>query len=109
MYIPAQIEMYYDEFRKMLDFETMNPDSIIGIFKPNTTMIDLIMGGPKNQSDIVVIDQGMKGSGIESLNFAENLQIYLLGLLMFVAVLMVLGALATMPCLRAQISKIIRE
>jgi ATP:corrinoid adenosyltransferase len=56
MYIPAQIEMYFDEFRKMLDFETMNPDSIIGIFAPNMTMLDLIMGGPKNQSEILEID-----------------------------------------------------
>ena len=34
-YIPAQIEMYYGEVRKTIDFEMLNPDAIIGIFAPN--------------------------------------------------------------------------
>ena len=34
-YIPASTVMFYEEFRKLIDFEMMNPDALIGFFAPN--------------------------------------------------------------------------
>lgn len=48
-YIPAHIEMYFDEFRKMLDFEALNPDGIINMFMPDMTLMELVMG-PSNST-----------------------------------------------------------
>jgi hypothetical protein len=36
--IPANVEIYFDEFRKMVNFETLKPDNIIGILWPGVTI-----------------------------------------------------------------------
>ena len=106
-YIPAEIEMYYNEVRKMLDFEMMSPDGIIQIFAPNMTLVDLIMP-PKNET-AEIEDQGMKSSSAETLNFLDNLQVYILAFALFVIILTILGIFAVIPFIRQRILKLITE
>jgi hypothetical protein len=36
--IPANVEIYFTEFRKMVNFEILQPDNLIGIFWPGVTL-----------------------------------------------------------------------
>ena len=40
--IPANIEIYVGEFRKLVKFEILKPDFILGLFKPGLTIASLI-------------------------------------------------------------------
>lgn len=43
-YIPAQIEMYYGEVRKTIDFEMLDPDVLIQLVWPEETLMSLLLG-----------------------------------------------------------------
>lgn len=43
-YIPAQIEMYYGEVRKTIDFEMLDPDVLIQFVWPEETVMSLLLG-----------------------------------------------------------------
>jgi hypothetical protein len=40
--IPANVEIYFNEFRKMINFEILQPDNLIGAIWPGVTLQSLI-------------------------------------------------------------------
>jgi hypothetical protein len=43
--IAANIEVYNNEFRKLVQFEILQPDNLLGIFWPGVTVQSLIEAG----------------------------------------------------------------
>ena len=43
-YLPAEIEMYYGEVRKIIDFEMLDPDVVIQFWWPEETVLTLLLG-----------------------------------------------------------------
>lgn len=111
-YIPAAIEMYYQEVRSMIDFEILTPDGIIGVFAPNQTLSSVVFGpadGLEAASNKSETSMGMQAAGAGSLSFVDNMMLFIFAFLVFLVVMIILGLLATLPCLRNRISKIIRQ
>ena len=42
--IGANVEVYNDEFRKLVQFEILQPDNLLGIIWPGTTVQSLLEG-----------------------------------------------------------------
>ena len=36
--VPANVEIYFEEFRKMITFDLLQPDNFIGVFWPGITV-----------------------------------------------------------------------
>jgi hypothetical protein len=43
--IPANIEVYNDEFRKLIQFDILQPDNLLGIIWPGTTVQSIVEKG----------------------------------------------------------------
>ena len=61
---------------------------------------------PDNVSET---SQSFQAAGVDSLSFASNMRIYIIGLIMFNLLLLILSCLAIVPCLRAQIFNALRS
>jgi hypothetical protein len=111
-YLPASTEMYYSEVRKTIDFEMLDPDAIIQIFMPDQTLMTLLFGDSFADTDpdnVSETSQSFQAAGVDSLSFASNMRIYIIGLIMFTLLLMILSCLAILPCLRARIFNALRS
>ena len=57
--IPANVEIYVAEFRKLVKFEILKPDNILGLVKPGLTLQSLI---DDSQS---TLSASMESSGVK--------------------------------------------
>jgi hypothetical protein len=37
--VPANVEIYFEEFRKAINFDILKPDNLIGLFWPGVTLL----------------------------------------------------------------------
>ena len=86
--VPANSEIYMGEFRKMVKFEILKPDNLVGIWVPGFKLQDFLASAQAELSG------SMESSG-ESDSFIVNMAIYILALSVFLVAIIVLYLLMT--------------
>lgn len=88
--IPANIEIFFTEFKSLVKFEILKPDPLIQIFYPEVTVQSMIEGSKKK----LRLDSSLENNGIETDNLVVNtIQYIVIGcifLLMIVTLLVIL-------------------
>ena len=52
IYIPAIMEIYWQEIRGLIDFDRLTPDYLINTFLPGYDMIKLLTGKSQNELEL---------------------------------------------------------
>lgn len=95
--IPANVEIYVAEFRKMVKFEILKPDPILGLIKPGLTLQSLLESASQPQ-----LPGSLESSG-QTDSFLLNMITYIIALAAFACFLAALCVLARFPKLRERI------
>ena len=70
-YMPAEVEMYYGEVRKTIDFEILSPDGLIAALsggKHNmTTLMDLYMNDAESSENQTISEGAVNDTPVEEL------------------------------------------
>lgn len=101
--IPANIEIYFDEFRKLVKFEILKPDNMLGLISPGLTVAKLLGEKP------TVISASLESSGVQSTSIMANLGVYILGVSFFIIVIVVLVLLLRVQRIRDKVKGIIEK
>lgn len=101
--IPANVEIYFNEFRKMVNFEILQPDNLIGLIWPGVTLQSLIDTHKKKMSS------SSESTGIKSDSMIVNLAVYVMALLGFGLFMGILYALKKSEKLREKIEPKIKK
>lgn len=95
--IPANAEIYVQNFRELVDFDVFKPDNILPLINPAWSVNYFIgVGKAKVQGNLAA-------TGVTTGSIAYNLQTYLLFFLLFVFVMLVLVFLMIVRRFRAKI------
>ena len=101
--IPANVEIYVSEFRKMIKFEILKPDNLLGIVQPGLTLADLMnLSKPK-------LSGGMESSGIESASPVVNMAIYIFAGAFFLLAILIILILKNLEKFKAKLTKILSD
>ena len=103
MSIPANIEIYVSEFRKLIRFEILKPDNMIGLVKPGYTLA-LLIGDAKTS-----VSASLDSSGVESSSFMVNMGVYIFAGGAFLLAMLVLVLLMMLRRLKEKIKGIIEK
>ena len=101
--IPANVEIYVNEFRKMVKFEILKPDNLLALIDPDLTVASLI------ESSQAQLSASMESSGVQSSNFLVNMAVYIGMFILFLLGMIVLFIMKNFAKLRAKIDPIIRN
>mgnify|MGYP001098195434 CR=1 FL=1 len=82
--MPANIEIYVEEFSKMVKFEILKPDNLIGLVWPEVTIKSLL------ESSKTKLQSNVENSGYQSENFFVNNALYVAVALLFILVIAIL-------------------
>jgi hypothetical protein len=104
--IPGNVEIYMDEFRKLIFFEILNPDKIIGLIYPGKTLQSLIEGENLKDHNFT---GAMESTGVKSTGFLINMAVYIFILCAFLIFLMTIYLLSYVKPIRQKMQKIIRS
>ena len=103
--ISGNVEIYVEEFRKLVQFDILQPDNLLGIISPGTTVQSLVESAEEERN----LDSSMESSGVKSPGFIVNMALYLMVLAAFLIFLALLLALRFVPSLRVKIEGMIRK
>ena len=98
--VPANSELYMDEFRKMVKFEILKPDNLVGLWLPGFKLQDYLASARAGLSG------SMESSG-QSDSFIVNMAIYIFALSAFLSALGVLYCLLTVKKLQVKVRAIL--
>lgn len=95
--IPGNADIYITEFTKLIEFDVLNPDSIISLITsdPDFKLMDWIMGKSKFNSN-------------GSPSMVDDLRLYIMGAAAGIAVLILLGVLMMVKKYKKKIIKLIK-
>ena len=111
IYIPAIMEIYWQEIRGLIDFDRLTPDYLINTFLPGYDMMKLLTG--KSQQELELsnpdksTDPGSKMAGAQSLNIMENLQLYIFVLVLFLLVLSIIFCFSCIKPIRKKLRALV--
>ena len=100
--IPANIEIYVSEFRKLVKFEILKPDNLLGLVSPGLTLQSLI------ESSQTTLSASMESSGVQSSNFFVNMAVYIGVLLVFIVALLAFVILRNISKLKKKVEPILQ-
>ena len=103
--ISGNVEIYVEEFRKLVQFDILQPDNLLGIISPGTTVQSLVESAEEERN----LDSSMESTGVKSPGFIVNMALYLMVLAAFLIFLALLLALRFVPSLRVKIEGMIRK
>ena len=82
--LPANIEIYLEQFAKLIKFEILKPDNLLGLYEPGLT-VQILIEGSKTK-----LSSNIENSGVQSENFLVNNILYIAAASLFILLLIIL-------------------
>jgi len=104
--IPSNVEIYVEEFRKLVAFEILKPANMVKLVDKNPEVkLFLIRYGLAPSSDVKYEMPASLASSGQSASFVVNVAQYIVGFLFFIIAVLALKSLAQSKFFKVQIKK----